>query len=56
MKEDGQTCSRRIAEKRELLKPDGSFGTFFIREDNGWEIQHHDGLPHDDIFAFGDRF
>lgn len=41
----------------DLVKQHGVYSFYFEDLDrNWWEIQYYDGVQHDDIFDFGDRF
>jgi catechol 2,3-dioxygenase-like lactoylglutathione lyase family enzyme len=47
----------RIGAITDLVKQHGVYSFYFEDLDhNWWEIQHYDGVQHDDMFDFGDRF
>lgn len=47
----------RIGKITDLVKQHGVF-SFYLEDldQNWWEIQYYDGVQHDDMFDFGDRF
>ncbi|MDB5965999.1 MAG: hypothetical protein JWQ72_2499 [Polaromonas sp.] len=46
-----------IRQVMDLVKQHGAFSFYFEDLDqNWWEIQYYDGIQHDDMFDFGDRF
>ena len=47
----------RIGTISDLVKQHGVY-SFYLEDldHNWWEIQHYDGVQHDDMFDFGDRF
>ncbi|VCU68830.1 Glyoxalase-like domain protein [Pigmentiphaga humi] len=47
----------RIGQIMDLVKQHGTYSFYFEDLDhNWWEIQYYDGIQHDDMFDFGDRY
>ena len=47
----------RIRQIMDLVKQHGAYSFYFEDLDgNWWEIQYYDGIQHDDMFDFGDRY
>lgn len=46
-----------IGQIMDLVKQHGTYSFYFEDQDsNWWEIQYYDGVQHDDMFDFGDRY